>query len=78
MALFRHGLRRFTEDVDILVTKGDFKVIHEKLESLGCLPQLNAFVRTKFAELWRVAEKYGGIDDEPMRDAAMLQHGIKA
>jgi hypothetical protein len=38
MALFRHGLRRFTEDVDILVTKGDLKKIHEKLEGLGYLP----------------------------------------
>lgn len=38
MALFRHGLRRFTEDVDILVTKGDLRVIHEKLEGLGYLP----------------------------------------
>lgn len=38
MALFRHGLRRFTEDVDILVTKNDLKVIHEKLEGLGYLP----------------------------------------
>ena len=35
MALFRHGLRRFTEDVDILVTKDDLKTIHEKLEGLG-------------------------------------------
>jgi hypothetical protein len=35
MALFRHGLRRFTEDVDLLVTKGDLKLIHEKLEGLG-------------------------------------------
>jgi hypothetical protein len=38
MALFRHGLRRFTEDVDILVTRDDLKVIHEKLEGLGYLP----------------------------------------
>jgi hypothetical protein len=38
MALFRHGLRRFTEDVDILVTKESLKVIHEKLEGLGYLP----------------------------------------
>jgi len=38
MALFRHGLRRFTEDVDILVTKADLKTIHEKLEGLGYLP----------------------------------------
>lgn len=38
MALFRHGLRRFTEDVDILVTKGDLKTIHEKLVGLGYVP----------------------------------------
>jgi hypothetical protein len=44
MALFRHGLRRFTEDVDILVTKEDLKTIHEKLEGLGYLP---AFPKSK-------------------------------
>jgi hypothetical protein len=38
MALFRHGLRRFTEDVDILVTKEGLRKIHEKLEGLGYLP----------------------------------------
>jgi hypothetical protein len=38
MALFQHGLRRFTEDVDLLVTKSDLKIIHEKLEGLGYLP----------------------------------------
>jgi hypothetical protein len=38
MALFRHGLRRFTEDVDLLVTKDDLKVIHAKLAGLGYLP----------------------------------------
>ena len=38
MALFRHGLRRFTEDVDILVTKEDLKKIHEKLDGRGYLP----------------------------------------
>jgi hypothetical protein len=38
MALFRHGLRRFTEGVDILVTKKGLKIIHEKLEGLGYLP----------------------------------------
>src|SRR3954467_8803203 len=37
MALFRHGLRRFTEDVDILVTKPDLKKIHEELEGRGYL-----------------------------------------
>jgi hypothetical protein len=38
MALFRHGLRRFTEDFDILVAKEDLKTIHDRLEGLGYLP----------------------------------------
>ncbi len=38
MALFQHGLRRFTEDVDILVTKEDLRTIHNQLEELGYLP----------------------------------------
>jgi hypothetical protein len=38
LALFFHGYRRFTEDVDVLVTKDDLKRIHEKLEGLGYLP----------------------------------------
>ncbi len=38
MALFRHGLRRFTEAVDILVTREGLKAIHEGLDGLGYLP----------------------------------------
>ncbi len=38
MALFQHGYRRFTEDVDILVTKAGLKLLHENLEGLGYLP----------------------------------------
>src|SRR5438067_9463378 len=38
MAMFFHGYRRFTEDVDILVTKEGLKEIHEKLEGLGYTP----------------------------------------
>ncbi len=38
IALFRHGLRRFTEDVDILVTKEGLKRIHEALDGLGYMP----------------------------------------
>ena len=37
MALFRHGYRRFTEDVDILVTREGLKQIHEQLEGRGYL-----------------------------------------
>jgi hypothetical protein len=38
MAMFFHGYRRFTEDVDILVTRESLKLIHEKLEGLGYVP----------------------------------------
>jgi hypothetical protein len=38
MALFRHGFRRFTEDVDILVTREGLKTIHDQLEGRGYLP----------------------------------------
>jgi hypothetical protein len=38
MAMFLHGYRRFTEDVDILVTKESLTLIHERLEGLGYLP----------------------------------------
>jgi hypothetical protein len=35
MALFFHGYRRFTEDVDVLVTPDGLQHIHESLEGLG-------------------------------------------
>jgi hypothetical protein len=38
MALFLHGFRRFTEDVDLLVSREGLKTIHERLEGLGYLP----------------------------------------
>ena len=38
MALFFHGFRRFTEDVDILVTREGLQEIHKRLEGLGYLP----------------------------------------
>ena len=38
MALFAHGLRRFTEDVDILVTREGLNVIHSELEGRGYVP----------------------------------------
>ncbi len=38
LALFNHGLRRFTEDVDILVTHEGLKEIHNQLDGLGYLP----------------------------------------
>lgn len=38
MALFFHGYRRFTEDIDVVVTADDLKRIHEELEGRGYLP----------------------------------------
>jgi hypothetical protein len=38
LALFHHGHRRFTEDVDLLVTKEGLKRIHAELEGLGYVP----------------------------------------
>lgn len=38
MALFFHGFRRFTEDVDVLVNRDGLKRIHDALEGLGYVP----------------------------------------
>jgi len=38
LALFAHGYRRFTEDVDILVTGEGLRRIHQELEGLGYVP----------------------------------------
>ncbi len=35
MALFHHGYRRFTEDIDLLITPDGLKRIHESLDGLG-------------------------------------------
>jgi len=41
MALFKHGFRRFTEDVGVLVTRDGLKAIHAHLEGLGYVPPFN-------------------------------------
>ncbi len=38
LALFHHGFRRFTEDVDILVTADGLRTIHDRLVGLGYVP----------------------------------------
>ena len=38
MALFKHGYRRFTEDVGILVTRDSLKKIHKELDGVGYRP----------------------------------------
>ncbi|MBY0524271.1 MAG: nucleotidyltransferase family protein [Gemmataceae bacterium] len=50
MALFFHGLRRFTEDVDILVTRDGLKKIHEQLEGLGYVPPFTGSKHLRDAE----------------------------
>ena len=38
MALFSHGFRRFTEDIDVVVTREGLKALHRELIGLGYLP----------------------------------------
>src|SRR5260370_18038205 len=38
MAMFFHGYRRFTDDVDLLVTPEGLAEVHRQLEGLGYLP----------------------------------------
>jgi hypothetical protein len=37
MALFSHGVRRFTEDVDLLLTPSGLEEVHRQLDGLGWL-----------------------------------------
>ena len=51
MALFQHGFRRFTEDVDILVTRDGLTAIHEQLEGRGYLPPFTGSKHLRDTEL---------------------------
>jgi hypothetical protein len=37
MALYSHGFRRVTDDIDLIVTRDDLKLVHQKLDGLGYL-----------------------------------------
>ncbi len=50
MAMFFHGYRRFTEDVDILVTRAGLDEIHAKLEGLGYVPPFAGSKQLRDAE----------------------------
>lgn len=50
MALFYHGYRRFTEDVDILVTRETLQAIHQALTGLGYLPPFQGSKNLRDAE----------------------------
>jgi hypothetical protein len=69
MALFAHGYRRFTEDVDILVTREGARTIHEALEGLGYVPPFKGSKKLRDAELgvrieFLIAGEYPG-DGKP-------------
>jgi hypothetical protein len=51
MALFHHGVRRFTEDVDILVTREALQTIHRALDGLGYVPPFKGSKNLRDAEL---------------------------
>ncbi len=56
MALFQHGYRRFTEDVDLLVTRDNLQKIHSALDGLG-------YVRP-FAQSKNLRDTDGGVKIE--------------
>lgn len=50
MAMFFHGYRRFTEDVDILVTPEGLREIHRQLEGRGYVPPFAGSKQLRDAE----------------------------
>jgi hypothetical protein len=50
MALFLHGYRRFTEDVDLLVRADDLQAIHNSLRGRGYLPPFERSKQLRDAE----------------------------
>jgi hypothetical protein len=50
MALFAHGFERFTEDVDILVSRDSLKAIHAHLDGLGYVPPFTGSKNLRDAE----------------------------
>jgi hypothetical protein len=69
MAMFFHGYRRFTEDVDLLVTREGLEKIHRELEGLGYVPPFAGSKQLRDAETgvrieFLVAGEYPG-DGKP-------------
>lgn len=50
MCLYRHGFQRFTQDVDILVTRDGLAQLHEKLEGRGYVRPFSASKNLRDAE----------------------------
>jgi hypothetical protein len=51
MALFFHGYRRFTEDIDILVSREGLQELHRELEGLGYVPPFAGSKNLRDADL---------------------------
>lgn len=88
MALFSHGFRRFTEDVDILVTRDGLKVLHDNLDGRGYVPPFQGSKNLRDAEYgvrieFLIAGEYPG-DGKPKpvafpipHEAAMERDGVR-
>jgi hypothetical protein len=50
MAMFLHGFRRFTEDVDVLVTREGLATIHEALEGRGYVKPFSGGINLRDAQ----------------------------
>ena len=88
MALYSHGFRRYTEDVDVLVTSEGLAKLHEQLEGLGYVRPFAASKNLRDAETgvridFLVSGQYpGGGKPGPVAfpipsDVAVEQHGIR-
>lgn len=69
MAMFQHGYRRFTEDVNLLVTADGLAEIHRQLEGAGYLPPFTGSKQLRDTETgvrveFRVAGQFPG-DGKP-------------
>jgi len=65
LALFQHGYRRFTEDVDLLVDRDGLERVHEELEGRGYLPKFEGArnlldTKTRVAIEFLVSGEYPG------------------
>ncbi len=88
MALFAHGFRRFTEDVDVLVTAEALQTIHQQLEGRGYVPLFPGSRSLRHAEQgvrveFLVTGDFPG-DGKPKpvgfpdpSDTSIVQNGIK-
>jgi hypothetical protein len=88
MALFQHGVRRFTDDVDILVTPAGLRQVHDVLEGRGYLPPFERSRHLRDVELgvkikFLVTGHYPG-DGQPKSiafpdpsDVAVMRDGIR-